>query len=65
MEHLTQTPFAKGKVLTANYTMLKNSNCPAVILELGYITNSKDFTHLTSETSQKQIAENLYSFLTK
>jgi N-acetylmuramoyl-L-alanine amidase len=43
--------------------ILKNSEAPAILIELGYMTNTKDRKYLTDETEQNAIAKNINSFL--
>ena len=53
----------RGKVKTAGFFMLKNVNCPAVVLELGFLTNEKDKSILTDEAYQKTISKSIYQSL--
>lgn len=46
-------------VKPANMIILKNSNCPSVILELGFISNENDRKYITSEKGQNEIATNI------
>lgn len=41
------------------YYLLKFTKCPAVIVEVGFLTNETDRKRMTSEQGQKQIAEAL------
>lgn len=41
------------------YYLLKYTKCPAVIAEVGFLTNEEDRKRMTSEQGQKQIAEAL------
>ena len=43
----------------ANFYVLIGTNMPAVLVELGYLTNRKDQDYLTSSTGQQQIATSL------
>ncbi len=47
-----------------NIYLIKNSNCPGVVIELGYLSNEKDRAYITSDSGQQQIAEMIYSYLT-
>lgn len=47
----------KGTVKTGNFYLLKNMSCPATIVELGYLTNTKDLSYLKSELGQAEIAK--------
>lgn len=39
-----------------NFTILYDSQIPSILLELGYLSNSEDYTKLTDETFQQKIA---------
>ncbi|WP_052172577.1 N-acetylmuramoyl-L-alanine amidase [Psychroserpens jangbogonensis] len=56
---------SRGKVKKASFYMLKNVNCPAVILELGFLSNEKDNAILTNEVHQKSIAKSIHESLLK
>lgn len=51
--------FSKGEVKDASFYILKNSNCPAMTLEVGYLSNVNDRTYITSEKGQNEIAEKI------
>ncbi len=53
---ISNESLVKRKVIDANLFVLKNSKCPAVLLELGFISNEKDKNYLTSEAGQNEIA---------
>lgn len=40
-----------------DFSVLRNSNCPAILIETGYITNASDRDNLNSATYQQQMAE--------
>ncbi|MEN2398445.1 N-acetylmuramoyl-L-alanine amidase [Flavobacterium sp. MC2016-06] len=46
----------KGKIEEANFYILKNSNCPAITLEVGFLSNAENRDYLTSESGQNEIA---------
>ena len=39
-----------------NFPILYDSQIPSILLELGYLSNSEDYTKLTDETFQQKIA---------
>lgn len=51
--------FSKSEVKDASFYILKNSNCPAMTLEVGYLSNVNDRTYITSEKGQNEIAEKI------
>jgi N-acetylmuramoyl-L-alanine amidase len=46
-------------VKQANFMILKKSNCPIVLLELGFISDENDRNYLISEEGQNEIAANI------
>ncbi|MGJ8661093.1 MAG: N-acetylmuramoyl-L-alanine amidase family protein [Bacteroidota bacterium] len=44
-------------VKDADLFLLTNSNCPALTLELGYLTNKRDKEYLTSQSGQFELAQ--------
>lgn len=63
--------FAKNNSLkvsdtkTAPYHILKKSEAPAIIVELGYLSNVSDRKYLTDDAQQNEIAKNILSFLSE
>lgn len=49
----------KQEVKKANLYMLNNVTCPAVLIEMGYVTNSHDREFLSSQLGQQRIAETI------
>jgi N-acetylmuramoyl-L-alanine amidase len=45
--------------------ILKATNCPSVLVELGYISNDKDMQFITSKDNQNLIAEKMLTGITK
>lgn len=43
----------------ANFLVLRNVNCPAVMIETGFLSNDKDLAFLTSEEGQTKIAKQI------
>ena len=54
-----------GKVKIAGFYILKNVECPGVVLELGFISNEKDKAILTNDNHQETIAKSLHESLLK
>lgn len=50
-------------VKTAKMFLLKNANSPAVVLELGFLSNANDRSYLTSDKGQKEIAQKIVEYL--
>lgn len=49
----------KREVKETNLYILNNVECPAVLLELGFLTNRQDREYLTSQLGQQRIAESI------
>lgn len=45
------------------FHILRNSDCPAIIAELGFVSNEKDRSYLLSQNSTKEIAGVILNFL--
>lgn len=63
---LTENNNFKSKgVKDASFMLLKKSECPAVLVELGFLSNENDRKYLTDENEQNKIAESIVSFLSE
>lgn len=51
--------FKVAEIKNANFFILKNSEVPAVIMELGYLTNEIDKKNLSNNNEQNQIAKKI------
>ncbi|SFU65053.1 N-acetylmuramoyl-L-alanine amidase [Pustulibacterium marinum] len=60
---IDNTIIEDGRLRTANFIVLRNNSCPAIMLEMGFLTNSKDKEMLTNETSQQHYAEVVFKSL--
>ena len=48
-----------------NYYVIKYNSVPAVLIELGFMTNSSDFSTITSETNQRNAAKAIYDAISE
>ena len=55
--------FGDCKIEEANLHLLRNSKSPAMLLELGYMSNETDRTYLTSETGKDEISRKVIGFI--
>jgi N-acetylmuramoyl-L-alanine amidase len=55
----------KRKVTEAKLYVLEGSNCPAVNLQLGFLSNKKDKKYLISESGQTEIATYIIKYFSK
>lgn len=65
VDKISNEKLAKGVVKDANFFVIKNSKCPALILEVGYLSNENDKTYITSESGQNEIANQIFEFIKK
>ena len=65
VDKISNEKMAKGEVKEANFFVLKNSKCPALTLEIGYLSNKNDKAYLTSENGQNEIANKIFEFIKK
>lgn len=63
LNEVSNNNLAKRDVKEASLFILKNSNCPAVNLELGFLSNPKEKEYLSSEKGQDEIAASVISYL--
>lgn len=47
----------------APFYILKNTNCPGVVLELGFLSNENDRNYLTDNNNQEVIAKTILDFI--
>ena len=57
------SPLKNRGVKTAPFMVLKKSEYPIMVVELGYISNKNDRKYLTSESGQTEIAKNILEFV--
>lgn len=63
IENISNNNLTKGGVKDANLYIIKNSKCPAILLEVGYLSNANDKAYITSESGKDEIAKNILKLL--
>ena len=63
IENISKYKLNKGETKDTNLYLIKNSKCPAVTLEIGYLTNDMDREYLTSEMGINEISNGILNFL--
>jgi N-acetylmuramoyl-L-alanine amidase len=63
LESFKQKDFKTSSLQSANFYLLKNVDCPAVTIELGFLSNEEDIKYLNSEFGQKFLAKQIVSSL--
>ncbi|MBZ4035830.1 N-acetylmuramoyl-L-alanine amidase [Flavobacterium sp. 17A] len=53
----------KRNTTEAPFYILKNSNCPVMTLEIGFLSNENDRNYITSEKGQNEIADKILESL--
>lgn len=55
--------FGDCKIEEVNLHLLRNSKSPAMLLELGYMSNETDRTYLNSEAGKEEISKKIIAFI--
>lgn len=63
LESFKRKDFKTSALKAANFFLLKNLKCPAVTVELGFLSNSEDMKYLNSEFGKKFLAKQIASSL--
>lgn len=63
LESFKRKDFKTSNLKSANFFLLRSLNCPAVSVELGFLSNAEDIKYLTSEFGQKFLAMQIASSL--
>lgn len=63
VEHQVKELHESGEIKTANFRVLREASVPAVLLEMGFLSNPSDVELLQDPESQQKIAEALYDGL--
>ncbi|WP_121665782.1 N-acetylmuramoyl-L-alanine amidase family protein [Mesonia aquimarina] len=59
------SPLQKTEMRKANFKILRDSKAPAVLLELGFISNLENKAYITSKKGQTKLAESILESLKK
>lgn len=57
--------FKSSEIKKAPFYILKKSEVPAIIVELGYLSNLSDRAYLTNDSEQNKIASTIVSFISE
>lgn len=60
---LSKTQLKNRGLKTAPFWILKNSSCPSMVVELGFISNENDRKFISSEKGQTEIANIILEFI--
>ena len=59
------TPLNNRGVKAAPFMILKKSECPTLVLEMGFLSNEKDKNYINSEKGQTELAQTILSFVSR
>jgi N-acetylmuramoyl-L-alanine amidase len=62
---LSKTQLKNRGLKTAPFWILKNSICPSMVVELGFISNENDRNFIASEKGQIEIAKHIVAFISE
>ena len=62
---LSKTQLRNRGLKTAPFWILKNSICPSMVVELGFISNENDRNFIASEKGQTEIAKHIVAFISE
>ncbi|MBN8566025.1 MAG: N-acetylmuramoyl-L-alanine amidase [Flavobacteriales bacterium] len=60
---LTNTQLRNRGLKIAPFWILKNSDCPSMVVELGFLSNENDRNYISSEKGQIEIAKYIVAFI--
>lgn len=63
LESFKRKDFKTSALQSANFFLLRNLKCPAVTIELGFLSNAEDIKYLTSDFGKKFLAKQIASSL--
>ncbi len=63
LESFKRKDFKTSALQSANFFLLRNLKCPAVTVELGFLSNAEDMKYLTSDFGKKFLAKQIASSL--
>lgn len=62
---LSKTQLRNRGIKIAPFWILRNSTCPSMVVELGFISNENDRTFIVSEKGQTEIAKHIVAFISE
>ena len=63
VDKISNEKLSKGEVKDQPVFIITKSKCPALVIEIGYLSNEKDRAYLTSENGQNEIANKIFEFI--
>lgn len=65
MRSITLTENSKATVKKADFLILRKTDCPSVLLNLGFLSNTQESAFLSSEENQRQLASQIIQTITE
>lgn len=62
---LSKTQLRNRGIKIAPFWILRNSTCPSMVVELGFISNENDRTFIVSQKGQTEIAKHIVAFISE
>jgi N-acetylmuramoyl-L-alanine amidase len=62
---LSKTQLRNRGIKIAPFWILKNSTCPSMVVELGFISNENDRNFIVSKKGQTEIAKHILAFISE
>lgn len=63
IDKISNEKLAKGEVKDGPFYVISRSKCPALLVEVGYLSNENDRAYLISENGQNEIANKIFEFI--
>ncbi len=63
IDKISNEKLAKREVKDGPFYVLKHSKCPALLVEVGFLSNENDRTYLVTENGQNEIANKIFEFI--
>lgn len=63
IDKISNEKLAKGEVKDGPFYVITRSKCPALLVEVGYLSNENDRAYLISENGQNEIANKIFEFI--
>lgn len=61
----SNTNLKTSEIKTAKFQILKKSEVPAILIDLGYLSNENDTKYLTDDEEQNKIAQTIVEFISE
>ncbi|MEE9348764.1 MAG: N-acetylmuramoyl-L-alanine amidase [Flavobacteriaceae bacterium] len=63
LNNIVNDELKNGGLLKRNFKIIKEANCPAILLEIGFLSNNKNRKYIKSNKGQSEIAQQIVNFI--